>query len=323
MPDARPAIGLDLGGTKILALVVASDGAVLGRALRPTPQAGAAALLEGLAGAARDAAAAAGIAVRDACGVGLGAPGPTDPEAGVLLEPPNLPADCHDLPLGALLPPLLGAPVRVENDANAAALGEHRFGAGRGQSDMVYVTISTGIGGGIIVEGRLVRGAGLIAGEIGHMLVAPEGADLCGCGRTGCWEAICSGTGLARQARAAAAAGEAPALLALAGGDVARITPSLLLQATGDPAVAAIATRAVLYNGVGLRNLLHLLSPGLIVIGGGLTHAWDRLIAPAADWALGTAMHRAATACRIVPAQLGELVGGLGAAALWTGGSEG
>ena len=317
MAARQPAIGLDLGGTKLLGLAVDADGRVLGRALRPTPHGGRDELIAALATTAHEAAAAAGLEVSRTAGVGIGAPGPTDPESGVLLEPPNLPADCHDLALRDLLEPRLGVPVRVENDANVAALGEHRYGAGRGVADLLYITISTGIGGGVIANGRLLRGAGLVAGEIGHMVLAPDGSDICGCGRTGCWEAICSGTGIARQGRAAAG------LLRRAGGDAAAVSAELVLQAcaAGDPAAQAIVARAVRYNGLALQNLLHLFSPGLIVIGGGLTHRWDAVVAPAARWALAHAMRRAAAACQIVPAQLGDLVGGLGAAALFADGT--
>lgn len=318
MALGRPAIGLDLGGTKTLALVVSPAGEILGRALHPTPHEGREALGRALVACVREAADAAGIDVRDTAGVGVGAPGPTDPKTGVLLQPPNLPPDCHDLPLRDLLEPALGVRVVVENDANAAALGEHHYGAGRGVGDMIYITVSTGIGGGVLTGGRLLRGAGFLAGEVGHMVLSAEGQDICGCGRIGCWEAISSGTAIARQAREAVTAGRAPGLLARADGDPSRLVPALVVEAAraGDPSAGAILDRAVFYNGVGLQNLLHLFSPGLIVIGGGLTHAWDVLVAPAAAWALGHAMKHAADACRIVPAQLGADVGGLGAAAL-------
>lgn len=311
-------IGLDLGGTKILALAVAPDGHVLGRALHPTPRTGSADLVAALVAAAREAAGAAGLAPAACAGVGVGAPGPTDPASGMLYDPPNLPPDCQELPLGPLLREALRTEVRIENDANAAALGEHRFGAGRGQPDMVYVTVSTGIGGGVVAGGRLLRGAGLMAGEVGHMLLAPEGSDRCGCGRIGCWEAISSGTGIVRQARAAMAEG------GLAGADPAALSAAAVIQAAaaGDAAAGRIVSRAAAYNGYGLLNLLHLFSPGLIVVGGGLTHAWDELVAPAADWALGHAMRRAAAACRVVRAELGDLVGGLGAAAVLLHGGD-
>ncbi len=311
-------MGLDLGGTKTLAVVVTPDGKVLGQSLHPTPRGGRAQLTAGLENAVREACRQAGVAVEETAGVGIGVPGPTDPDAGVLLEAPNLGADEQNLDLRGLLEPLFRVPIAVENDANSAALGEHRFGAGRGVHDMIYITVSTGIGGGLIFDGKLLRGAGFTAGEIGHMVLAPEGRDVCGCGRTGCWEAICSGTGLARQARAAMEAGRAPGLAERVSRQPEGVTPALLVQAAsdGDPVANAILQRAVQYNGVALMNLLHLFSPAMIVIGGGLTHAWDQVIAPAADWALAHALRRPASSCRIVPAELGPLCGGLGAAAL-------
>lgn len=313
----RPAVGLDLGGTKTLAVVVAPDGRVLGRALHPTPREGREAVVDALERAVREAVAAAGLSLPDTLGVGVGVPGVTDAEAGVLVLPPNLPADCRGLPVRALLERRLGVPVRVENDANAAALGEYRFGAGRGVAAMIYITMSTGIGGGLILDGRIVRGAGQTAGEVGHMVLAHGVPDRCGCGRLGCWEAISSGSALARQAREAVAAGRAPHLAALAAGRAEGIDARVVLQAAeaGDPTAAAIVARAVEFNGIGLMNLLHLFGPGAIVIGGGLTHAWERLIGPAAAWARRHAMGHAA-ACRIVKAELGDLVGGMGAAAL-------
>ncbi len=313
----RPAVGLDLGGTKTLALVVGADGAVLGRSLRPTPQTNRNALLAVLEDAAREAVREAGMGVRDVAGVGIGVPGVTDAARGILVMPPNLPADCRGLPVRDLLGERLGAPVHVDNDANAAALGEHRFGAGRGASDMIYVTLSTGIGGGVIAAGRLIRGAGHAAGEVGHMVLAHGAPDRCGCGRYGCWEAISSGTALVRQAREAAAAGRAPRLAAALSAGALDARAVLAAAADGDATAAAIVARAAEFNGVGLMNLINLFGPTAIVVGGGLAHAWDRLVAPAAAWAVEHAMGVGA-ACRIVPAELGDLAGGMGAAALVT-----
>ena len=313
----RPVVGLDLGGTKTLAVVVAGDGHVLGQSLHPTPTEGRDALLAMLERAVRESIARAGLSAEAVAGVGVGVPGVTDAEAGVLIMPPNLPEDCRDLPVRALLGPRLGMPVQVDNDANCAALGEHLFGAGRGAADMVYVTMSTGIGGGIVSGGRLVRGA-RSAGEVGHMALAPDQPDRCGCGRHGCWEALSSGTAMARQARDAAAAGTASDALRRAAGGPGGISGKTVIECAeaGDATSLAIIARAVQYSGYGFMNLIHVLGPGAIVVGGGLTHAWDLCIAPAADWALRHAMEAPASACRIVRSALGELVGGIGAAAL-------
>lgn len=313
--DRGVSVGVDLGGTKILTIAVDGTGTVLGRALLPTPHEGECAALEAMANSVRQALSEAGRTLGDVQGVAVGAPGPMDPDEGVLLEPPNLPG-CENLPIRAYLEERLGVPVRVENDANVAAIGEYRYGAGKGIDDMIYVTLSTGIGGGVITGGKLLRGLGRTAGEVGHMVVA-HGQERCACGRSGCWEAISSGTAIAARAREAVAAGRAtPALVAEASKGPVLAQAVLAAAAEGDATAQAIIARAVEFNGVGLMNLLHLFSPGMIVIGGGLTHAWDALIAPAAAWAKSHAFERPAAVCRIERAQLGDLVGAMGAAAL-------
>src|SRR5437763_7503791 len=142
--------------------------------------------------------------------VGVGCGGPLDRRRGLILSPPNLPG-WDEFPVVALLEERLGVPVLLDNDANAAALGEHRYGAGRGLRHLVYITISTGIGGGVIVRGELVHGVHDGAGEVGHMTVLPEGP-ACGCGARGCLEALCSGTSIARRARERLAAGSLSSL---------------------------------------------------------------------------------------------------------------
>lgn len=315
MSGERIAVGVDLGGTKILTIAMDAGGKVLGRSLHPTPHEGEDVALRALATSVEEAMRSAGLTAGDVAGVAVGAPGPMDPDTGVLLEPPNLPG-CRNLPIRSYLQERLKMDVRVENDANVAAIGEYRFGAGRGVADMVYVTVSTGIGGGVMVGGRLMRGAGRTAGEIGHMVLA-HGQEICPCGRSGCWEAICSGTAIAHRAQEAVAAGRASPGLVQASAKQTLTAPVVLQAAAGgDPTAQAILARVVEYNGVGLMNLLHLFSPGMIVIGGGLTHAWDTLIAPAVDWAKRNAFQRPAAVCHIVRAELEDMVGAVGAAAL-------
>lgn len=283
-------IGVDLGGTKILTIVTDGEGRELSRVRQPTP-AGREPVVAAIRATIDGALRAAGVDRPVA--IGCGAPGTVDAAAGVLLQPPNLP-DCRELPLGRLLGEAYGVPVAVENDANAAALGEWCRGAGRGSRNLLYLTLSTGIGGGIVSDGHLQRGAGGTAGEVGHMIVAP-GGPLCGCGNHGCWEQMASGTALGRlgggtgeSVVAAARAGEARAL-----------------QAVGE---------VVRYAGIGFLNLIHILGPETVVVGGGLAHAWDLIIGPAAQWALQHAFAAAAAACRFVPAALGDDVGAIGAA---------
>jgi glucokinase len=310
-------VGIDLGGTKILTVAATPEGRILARRRVATPTG-----RDGVVGAMRDTVAAVlGEAGADGpAALGVGAPGPMDPEAGVLLEPPNLPG-CENLPLAEIFRGYYpGAEVHVENDANAAALGERRFGAGRGVADLCYITISTGIGGGIVAGGRLVRGAAGTAGEVGHMVVEPDGPQ-CHCGLHGCWEVLASGTAIARMAREAVASsdGSGAAIRAAAGDDPPDARAVDAAAAAGDAAALRIVRAAVRYNGIGFCNLIQLLSPARIVVGGGVSRAWDRYIAPAAEWARQNAFDRPGRMCEIVPADLGDDVGALGAVAVALG----
>ncbi|MGH2546965.1 MAG: ROK family protein, partial [Actinomycetota bacterium] len=189
----RSAIGIDVGGTKVAGLRVAEDGAVLGRTERPTPADDVAATVETVSELAAELAAAGGEAI------GVGAAGMVDFDAGVLRYAPNL--AWREIPLRDLLSERTGLPCVVDNDANAAAWGEYRFGAARGYRHVLVVTVGTGIGGGIVADGELFRGAHGFAAEIGHIIVEPDGP-LCGCGNRGCWEQVASGRALDRLARA-------------------------------------------------------------------------------------------------------------------------
>jgi glucokinase len=246
-------------------------------------------------------------------GLGVAAPGPLDPQAGVVLAAPML-HGWHDIPIARLLRDRLGLDVVLENDANAAALGEWRHGAGRGVRSMVFATVSTGIGGGIIVDGRLLHGLRGLAGEIGHMVVCDNGPS-CACGSAGCWETLASGTALAAAARSAVARGEAPRLAALAAGEA--VTGRHIERAAreGDgPALNLLAAEAR-WLAVGLANLLHLYSPERIVLGGGVMACFD-LLRGDIEHALRT---RAMPAYRDVPvlaAELGGRAGLIGAASL-------
>lgn len=318
--DSRGTIvGIDLGGTKTLAVAARPDGKILARRRVETPE-GRDAVVAAMIEAARGALAAAGV--ETAAAIGIGAPGPMDPAAGVLLEPPNL-IGCENLPLRSIFARRFpGVVVRVENDANAAALGERRFGAGRGCDDLCYVTLSTGVGGGIVSGGRLLHGAGGTAGEVGHMVLDPGGA-LCHCGLHGCWEALASGTAIARAAEAAIAQGRGAAIRAAAGEQPPDGRAVDAAAATGDATALRIVADIVRYNGLGFCNLIQLLSPARIVVGGGVSHEWDRYVAPAAAWAKAHAFARPAERCEIVRSELGDDVGALGAVAVALGDAEG
>lgn len=233
-----------------------------------------------------------------------------------LLAPPNLPG-WDRVPLRQLIEDSLGIPTTLENDANAAVLGEHRFGAGRGVAHMIYVTVSTGIGGGLILDGRLYHGATGMAGEIGHTTVLPYGP-LCGCGNRGCLEALASGSAIARRARERVAHGVPTRIADLAGNDPELITAKLVAEAAseGDAEARGILAEAMNYLGIGMANLVNLLNPELIVIGGGLTHIGERLFGPVRRAIDQHAFPAQAQAVHVVRAGLGDDVGVLGAAAV-------
>jgi glucokinase len=236
-----------------------------------------------------------------------------DPVSGVVFEPPNLPG-WRDVPLGSLLSAEVGLPVFVENDANAAALAERWAGAGVGVDDLIYVTVSTGIGGGLILGGQLYHGAAGTAGEVGHMVIEPDGPR-CNCGRFGCLEALASGPSIAREARAAVAAGRPTVLAAIAPQalDAAAVARAAL---DGDPVAREIYARAATALGIGITNLVNLLSPAMVILGGGVTRAGELIFAPVRRIVRQEAFERPGSAVQIVPAALGEDVGAIGAAAV-------
>ncbi|MDA8145482.1 MAG: ROK family protein [Thermaerobacter sp.] len=303
-------LGVDLGGTKIEVGVVSREG-VLGQRLRvPTPRGqGTAAVVDRIRAAMGEVLRRAEVAWGALDGVGVGAPGPLDRQAGVILEAPNLP-ELNGFPLAAALAEG-GVPLYLENDANAAALGEYRFGAGRGSADLVYVTVSTGIGGGIILGGRLYRGVSGTAGEVGHTVVEVEGPP-CACGSRGCLETLASGTAIARQAAAALAAGR-ESVLAAEGLDAAAVYRA---AGAGDVLAREITERAGYYLGVGISNLINLLNPERVILGGGVVQAGRDLFDPVERAVRERALKVPAAACRILPAGLGQDAGVLGAAAV-------
>jgi len=310
-------IGIDLGGTKIITALVDTEGQIIFRDYRETEAArGPAAVMARMIDAASRVMNGGGVAAAQISAVGVAAPGPIDARSGIVTTPPNLPG-WKDMPLRQLIQDELGLPTALENDANAAALAEHRFGAGVGTKHMIYVTASTGIGGGFILNGELYNGATGGAGEIGHMTILPQGPH-CGCGNRGCLEALASGRAIARDARERVKCGVPTLIADLAEGDLERISAKLVAQAAaqGDMEAQEILDEAMTYLGVGMANLVNLFNPELIVIGGGLTKMGARLFDPVRRIIDRRAFRTAAQVVKIVPAQLGDDVGVLGAAAV-------
>ncbi len=258
-------------------------------------------------------------------GIGIAAPGPLNNRTGVVLEPPNLPG-WHSVPLRDLFVEKFGVPVFVENDANAAALGEYMFGAGHGCKELVYLTISTGIGGGVITNGRVMEGITGTASELGHMTIDWHGGH-CNCGNIGCLEYFASGTAIARQANEAIAMGKGDELLTFAlmqhDADRAADTPLHINARTvaqaaraGVPLARKIIAEAAEALGVGLVNIIHIFNPELIILGGGVSQIGDILIEPARRVVEARTMQVSREAVRIVMAELGTDTGLIGAGAL-------
>jgi glucokinase len=252
--------------------------------------------------------------IADVLGIGIASPGPLDPRTGVVIAPPNLPGWDH-VPLSDIMHQEFGLEVHINNDANLAGLAEYRFGAGRDTRDLVYLTVSTGIGGGIICDGRLLMGAHGLAGEPGHTTVEPNGP-LCNCGQVGCLECMASGPAIARQATAWIGQGQDSLLSAqLHGGG--ELTAEMVGKAAleGDKVAMQAVARAARYLGIGVLNLIHIFDPDRVVLGGGVSRLGPLLFDPVRTWVRDHAMAPVQREIPILPAALGDQVGLLGAVA--------
>lgn len=305
-------IGVDLGGTQLRAIRTDQTGQALAYERTETAnESGPDAVIAQIETLIT--AVCTGISRADVRGIGVGAPGPIDPANGILFNPPNL-LGWVDVPIKALLQERTGLPVEVGNDANVAALGEWRFGSGRDCRHFIYVTISTGIGGGVIADSRLLLGRKGIAGEVGHMTVQTDGP-LCGCGNIGCWEAVASGTALARYASTALERGRPSLINDVAAGQAVEGWHVARAAEQGDELALMLMQREGEMIGIGLVNLLHLFAPERIALGGGVTKSMPLL----ERHLRRIVQERAMPPYRDTPialATLGDNVGVLGAAAL-------
>ncbi|HUW41436.1 MAG TPA: ROK family protein [Rectinemataceae bacterium] len=267
--DDRVFVGVDLGATKIMAAAYdAKMRPISTRKMKTPREANAKKVVGALSEVVRLCLEAAepGLAL---AGVGVAVPGPLDRAKGIVRYTPNM--GFKDYNLGQELENLFGAPAFLDNDVQAGVYGELRAGALRGKSNAVAVFIGTGIGGGIVIDGKLFRGSSGSAGEVGHMIIH-EGGALCGCGNYGCLEALASRTAMAKDAVALAASGKAPGMLDAAGTDIRKYRSSAFESAlgAGDKYVKKAVDRAAFWLGVGLANIVHLLNPEAIVLGGGV-----------------------------------------------------
>jgi glucokinase len=317
-------LGIDVGGTKVLGLAVDASGEVLDDVRLPTPATRGALqsesareeLVEAMATVVTQLAARVGLPPRSPpLRVGVGVPGLVD-DVGVLRLAPNLPVGTG-LDIASLLSQRLGgSPVVVDNDATCAMVGEWAYGAAAGTSDALMITLGTGIGGGIVTDGRVMRGTNGFAGEVGHMVVNPAGP-VCPCGRRGCWERYASGSGLGRLAREAAHAGRLSAAVSLADGDPEAVRPEHVTQAAlaGDADARVVLEELGWWLALGLANLAEIVDPDTIVVGGGLVAAVRLVLDPvrqAFDEMMGGCRQRPGV--KILLATLGERAGAIGAA---------
>ncbi len=305
-----PAIGIDLGGTKVQGVLV-DAGEVIGDAKVPTPTGG----VDEVVAAIGDCVDRLGGTDKVA-GVGIGAPGVVDAATGTVVMAPNLPGFGAPVPLAALLADRLeGMRVAVDNDVNVSALAEHRLGAGRGSSDLLGVWVGTGVGGGLVLDGELRRGPGGAAGEIGHVGVT-AGGRRCGCGQDGHLEAYAGRAMMEQEARRRAAAGTPTLLVELAGDK--RMKSSVFAKAleAGDGVAVELLDEAVAALGMALASATTLVDLELIVVGGGLAEKLGAGFVGRIEQAVRSRLLVPSSPLRVVPASLGDLTGALGAALL-------
>ncbi len=308
-------IAVDLGGTQIRAALCSPDGQIFRRVAKLTlAQEGQEAVIERIGRAISEA--MEGAATGEMAGIGIGAPGPLNPTTGILLRAPNLPG-WFNVPLRTLISERFGRPTFLGNDANLAGLAEATYGAARGISDVIYLTISTGIGSGIITGGKMLLGSHGLAAEAGHIIVQPDGL-LCGCGGHGCLETVAAGPAIARDVVARIEAGKKSKVSKLVGGDLKKVDARVVSEAAqaGDKVAINAFHRAGEYLGLGIVSLLHLFNPRMIVLGGSVTKAGALLFDPMQKIIEKRAQPPYLEGLSIAQAALGDDVGLLGAAAL-------
>jgi len=307
---------IDLGGTKVRALVADLDGNVCGEEMHPTEaDRGQDSVIDRMIETLRSAAGQAQVRAEDLRAVGVASPGALDLVRGLVFEAAQLPG-WDGVPLARIIGDRLGVPALLENDANAAALGENRFGAGRGTRQMIFLTISTGVGGGIIIDGKVYHGATGAAGELGHVVLNVDGPR-CLCNARGCLEAYASGTGIAWRARELVERGEAPGLARVVeeGSELGADEVAGTARA-GDRDALRLFDEAGFYLGVALANFINIFNPEAIVIGGSLRKLGERYLGPAAEVVHREALRQPYADVHIVEAELGDDAPAIGAALL-------
>ena len=309
-------LAIDLGGTKIATALVSPEGEILCQEYVPTlAEEGVEAVIGRMVATIDSVINKAGLSRISFTSMAIAAAGAIDSDKGIVTHSPNLPG-WRDIPLRQMMEEMIGLPTFLINDASAAALGEHCFGAGRGVNNLVYITVSTGIGGGIIIDGKLYTGVSGSAGEVGHMTIDVNGPR-CSCGNVGCLEVLASGKAVAREAQRLIAQGAKTRIVDFAEGEPSNVTANAVAAAArqGDALALKIVSKAATYLGIGIANLVNIFNPEMIIIGGGMAKMGDMLLDTARKVAAEKAFQLPFQHVRIVPSQLGDNSAVLGAAA--------
>ena len=313
--DDKYIIGMDFGGTKLATVVSDGKGQILKKVRQPTEaEKGAEHIIDKLFGMVHETLHLAKLTLDDVIGIGVSFGGETDTKKGLVY--PHLPG-WEAYPMKDKIESEFNLPAIIENDANAGALAEWMFGAGRGYDYVVYMTMGTGIGGGIVANGEIYHGANDSAGEVGHQILLPDGPP-CRCGKRGCLEALCSGPGIARRAQEVVRKEPDTLILELANGNIDAIKAEFVLEAAkkNDPIAKRLIEETGFYMGWGITNLANIINPEVVTIGTIAVAAGDLLLNPIRETVKNLAVRRVAEVVKIMPAQLGDLVGDLAAVAL-------
>lgn len=308
-------IGVDLGGTKINTGIVDENGRVLRSIKAPTlAKEGPYPVIERIKKSIHDVLDETNMDLGCIGGIGIISPGPIDSDKGLVINPSNLPGWDH-IPIVNILKEEFKLPVMLDNDANAAALAEYLFGAGKGLKHFVYITVSTGIGGGVIIDGKLYRGANSNAAEVGHMTMDYKGPK-CNCGNIGCFEAFASGTAIARFANEAVQRGRNTLIKEIAG--ESDITAQHVFEAAvlKDPVALELIENEAFYLGIGISNIITFANPERIAIGGGVSKQWDMFYEGMMATIRERTLKPMVDVCQIVKSELKDNIGILGAAAI-------
>ena len=309
-------IGIDVGGTNVKIALVNDEGKILYSNSVPTrAEMGYEYTVNNIKQAIYDLLKETKLESKDIQGMGFGFPGQVDYKAGIVRNAPNIPG-WVEIPIAKIFEDEFHIPTRVDNDVRCAVLGELNYGAGKGCENLICITVGTGIGSGLVVNGRLVRGASNAAGEIGHIKLQMNGGPICGCGDTGCLEAFASGPAIVALAEDYIRGGKSTKFRELANG--APITPYIVCEAAkaGDPVAQRIFTIVGEYIGIGLASVVNLLNPEKIIIGGGVADAGEYLFNPLTETLKKRAMKIAGETVEVVHAQLGNTAGVIGASLL-------